>query len=288
MQVLYLHEPAALRDSVFRGAVWPEAVGTLVELGLTDGLQYLQDTLLNDTVYNGGNPQRPCFAVGLWDLHPSYRAGLVPTELFLNQPDEPFFLHGGKVPDGPFIHTGSTAPFISLDGPICQLDVFLTGNQAHEVLKHFSIQAICIQTVKGALQVIVLRIADFASLGFLRLLLRSQHRHPPLSVWIFFVILEAVFVVFSVFLIHFRLGAVPPRTCCFRFIGTMPLLSLGLSAVIPVYSGFPAQRPATACFIRSQLSTFRQSYHEILLGAPSEPVPGSKGTLPPVTARGVS
>lgn len=131
-------------------------------------------------------------------------------------------------------------------------------------------------------------IADFTLLGFLRLLLRSQHRHPPLSVWIFFVILEAVFVVFSVFLIHSRLGAVPPQTYYFCFIGTMPLLSLGLSAVIPVYSGFPAQRPATACFIRSQLSTFRQSYHEILLGAPSEPVPGSKGTLPPVTACGVS
>ena len=68
----------------------------------------------------------------------------------------------------------------------------------------------------------------------------------------------------------------------------MPLLSLGLSAVIPVLPGFPAQQPATACFIRSQLSTFRQSYHSILLGASSKPVPSSKRTLPPVTARGVS
>ena len=66
------------------------------------------------------------------------------------------------------------------------------------------------------------------------------------------------------------------------------LLSLGLSAVIPVLPGFPAQQPATACFIRSQLSTFRQSYHSILLGASSKPVPSSKRTLPPVTARGVS
>ena len=66
------------------------------------------------------------------------------------------------------------------------------------------------------------------------------------------------------------------------------VLSLGLSTVIPVLSGFPVQRPATACFIRSQLSTFRQSYHEILLGASSKPVPSSKRTLPPVTARGVS
>lgn len=34
--------------------------------------------------------------------------------------------------------------------------------------------------------------------------------------------------------------------------------------------------------------TISQPYHEILLGAPSEPVPSSKGTLPPVTACGVS
>ena len=72
------------------------------------------------------------------------------------------------------------------------------------------------------------------------------------------------------------------------FENTMPLLSLGLSTVIPVLSGFPVQRPATACFIRSQLSTFRQSYHEILLSASSKPMPSSKRTLPTVTARGVS
>lgn len=155
-------------------------------------------------------------------------------------------------------------------------------------MKGLSFQAVGIQTVKGALQVVILRIADFTLFWFVCLLLQSQHRHPLLSVWIFFVILEAVFVVFSVFLIHSRLGAVPPQTYYFCFIGTMPLLSLGLSTVIPVLSGFPVQRPATACFIRSQLSAFRQSYHEILLGASSKPVPSSKRTLPPVTARGVS
>lgn len=155
-------------------------------------------------------------------------------------------------------------------------------------MKGLAIQTVGIQTVKGTLQVVILRIADFTLFRFVCLLLRSQHRHPLLSVWIFFVILEAVFVVFSVFLIHFRLGAVPSQTYYFCFIGTMPLLSLGLSAVIPVLPGFPAQRPATACFIRSQLSTFQQSYHEILLGASSKPVPSSNGTLPPVTAHGVS
>ena len=69
----------------------------------------------------------------------------------------------------------------------------------HEVLKGLAVQAVSIQTVKDALQVVILRIADFALFWFALLLLRSQHRHPPLSVRIFFVILEAVFVMFSVF-----------------------------------------------------------------------------------------
>gem|GEM_PF-5563268 len=68
-----------------------------------------------------------------------------------------------------------------------------------------------------------------------------------------------------------------PSTACYhRFIGTMPLLSPELRTVISDKSDFPAQRLATACFIRSRLSTFRQSYHWILLGAPSKPVPSSK------------
>ena len=126
MQVLYLHEPAALRDSVFRGAVWPEAVGTLVELGLADRLQHLQDALLYDAINNGGNPQRPCFPVGLWDFYPPYRAGIVPTELFLDKPDELLLLHRSQMFNRPLIHARSTASFVSLDCSICQLDVFLT------------------------------------------------------------------------------------------------------------------------------------------------------------------
>lgn len=47
--------------------------------------------------------------------------------------------------------------------------------------------------------VIILRIADFSLFRFLFLLFRSQHRHPLPSVWIFFVILEAAFIVYSFF-----------------------------------------------------------------------------------------
>ena len=87
-----------------------------------------------------------------------------------------------KVFDCPFIHAGSIASLVALDCPISQFAVFLTCNQAHEALKGLAVQAVSIQTVKDALQAIILRIADFALFRFVLLLLRSQHRHPPLSV----------------------------------------------------------------------------------------------------------
>lgn len=273
--MLYLHEPAALCDSVLRGAVWPEAIGTFIESGLADRLQHLQNALLHNAVHNGGDAQRSELTVRFWDFHPPDRAGMIPTELFLDKPDECPLAHFGQVLDRPLIHAGSTASLIALDRSVSQPDIFFACNQLHQVLKYFALQAVCVQAVKGALQVVILRIADFTLFWFVCLLPRSQHRHPLLSGWIFFVILEAVFIMFSVST-YFRLGAFSPQPCYCCFTDTMPLLSLELRAVVSGLPEFPAQRPATVCFIRSQLSTFRQSYLEILLGAPSKPVPSSK------------
>ena len=149
---------------------------------------------------------------------------------------------------------------VALDGSIGQLDIIFAGNGPRQILKTLSLHAVSIQSVKCILQVIILRKAYFVLLGVTLLLLRSQHRHPPLSAWIFFVILEAAFVVFSIF-VHFRLEAVPPQAYYSCFIGTMPPLSPGLRAVITSCPACPVQRPTAACFIRSRLSTFRQSYH---------------------------
>ena len=123
--MLYLHEPATLCDSVLRGAIWAKAVGTLMELCLTYRLQHLQNTLLYDTVNDCGNTQRSCFPVGFWDFYPPYRAGVVPTELFLDKPDELLLLHRSQMFNRPLVHAGSTTSFVSLDCPICQLDIFL-------------------------------------------------------------------------------------------------------------------------------------------------------------------
>lgn len=40
VQMLYLHEPAALCNGVFRGAVWAKAVRTLMELCFTYNLLF--------------------------------------------------------------------------------------------------------------------------------------------------------------------------------------------------------------------------------------------------------
>ena len=95
----------------------------------------------------------------------------------------------------PPVHTSGITAGIHFDCPIGKLDVFFPLNDFHEVGKEFSISAFGVQTVKNDFHIVILRVADFSFLPFSFLLLRSQHRHPLLSVWIFFVILEAVFVV---------------------------------------------------------------------------------------------
>ena len=123
--MLYLHEPVALCDSVFCRAVWAKAVGTLMELCFAYRFQHLQNTLLYDTVNDCGNTQRSCFSVGFRDFYPPYRAGIVPTELLLDKPDELLLLHRSQMFNRPLVHAGSTTSFVSLDCPICQLDIFL-------------------------------------------------------------------------------------------------------------------------------------------------------------------
>lgn len=59
--------------------------------------QHLQNTLLYDTVNDCGNTQRSCFSVRFWDFYPPYRAGIIPTELFLDKSDELLLLHAKLV-----------------------------------------------------------------------------------------------------------------------------------------------------------------------------------------------
>ena len=48
VQMLYLHEPTALCDSVFRGAVWAKTIGTLVKLCFAYRFHCFHPKILND------------------------------------------------------------------------------------------------------------------------------------------------------------------------------------------------------------------------------------------------
>lgn len=115
----------------------------------------------------------------------------------------------------------------------------------------------------------------FSLFTFPFLLPRSQHRHPLPSVWIFFVILEAVFVVFSFSLLNSTCGY--PSTA-YLFTASQVLCHYShwnKEWLLPSREGIPIHHitglQPPPC---SQLSTFRYSYHWISLGSSSKPVSG--------------
>lgn len=115
----------------------------------------------------------------------------------------------------------------------------------------------------------------FSLFTFPFLLPRSQHRHPLPSVWIFFVILEAVFVVFSFSLLNSTCGY--PSTA-YLFTASQVLCHYShwnKEWLLPSREGISIHHitglQPPPC---SQLSTFRYSYHWISLGSSSKPVSG--------------
>jgi hypothetical protein len=197
---------------------------------------------------------------------------MVIAELFLDEVDVFFLTEFSKVGYRPFIHTCSTTSRILLYRPVCQLNVFFALDDFHQMIEHLAFLAVRIQTVKGSFQSVILRVADFPLFWFPFLLLRSQHRHHPLSVQIFFVILEAVFVVFSLFLLNPTCGY-PSTAYLFTVSQVLCHYShwnkewlLPSREGIPIHRVIGLQQP-----LRPQLSTFRHSYHWISLGPSSKP-----------------
>jgi hypothetical protein len=55
----------------------PKPVGEIHEVGLVDGVQYLDRRTLNDFILQRCHPQRPQPPVGLGYVHPTHRLGPV-------------------------------------------------------------------------------------------------------------------------------------------------------------------------------------------------------------------
>lgn len=91
VQMLYLYQPHALRNSSLSGTVRAEPVGVLTEFCFTYRLHDLQNTLLYDPIYDSWNSQRSGLSIGLWYLHSPYGSWMIITELFPYETDV-FFL----------------------------------------------------------------------------------------------------------------------------------------------------------------------------------------------------
>lgn len=144
------------------------------------------------------------------------------------------------------IYTRRFTSMVPFDSSVCQFNVFFTLNDCHEVIECFAIPAFRIQRIKDGFHAVVFRVSDFSLLLFSPL--RSQHRHPLLSGWIFLVLLEAVFVVSWCYFHWIRLVAFPPPLTFHGFTGTTPLLSLKQRMVIALsrrYSHPPSHSLAT-------------------------------------------
>jgi hypothetical protein len=197
VQMLYLYQSATLRDCGLCGAIWAETIGVFAELRFTDRFHDLQDALLHHAVNNRGNAQRSCFAVGLGYLHAPDRTRVIAAELSSDEPDKIRFAQFCEIVYCPVVYSGSMASGVAFDRSVGQLDVFFALDDFHEAIEHLSGFAFRVQPVKDSFHIVILGVPNLSLLAFPFLLLRSQHRHPLLSVWIFFVILEAAFIVCS-------------------------------------------------------------------------------------------
>ena len=148
---------------------------------------------------------------------------------------------------------------VPFDSSVCQFNVFLTLNDCHEVIECFAIPAFRIHSIKDGFHAVVFRVSDFSLLLFSPL--RSQHRHPLLSGWIFLVLLEAVFVVSWCYFHWIRLVAFPPPLTFSRFhryyATTFTETKNGycpLTKVFPSTISQPCNRLNVFSFLRSDIS----------------------------------
>lgn len=119
---------------------------------------------------------------------------------------------------------------------------------------------------------------------FALLLFRSQHRHPLPSDWIFFVILEAALVVFSVDHTFPTWGYPSAIFLWFRRYCAPTFTGIKDGYILTTFPSTFHWRTIASAF---QLSAFRQPYHSMFLGVSFEPV-SNHVVISPVTIYGGS
>ena len=112
MKVAFLHMFFRLRQRIFNAPVGTEAIACFTKFCFTNWLHHLQDTLLYQSVHDGGNPKWSGFAITLGNLFSSDRLGLIPVEFLLYKTNQFRLTHFCKVCDGFPIRTGRSASSI--------------------------------------------------------------------------------------------------------------------------------------------------------------------------------
>ena len=99
---------------------------------------------MHNTVNNGWDTERSCFAVWFWDFHTSYGARTVHFESLLNKRDELFFTEAANILYRSSVYACGFTASVAFDSPICQFDVFCIFHQTDKVTKHLAFLTVSI------------------------------------------------------------------------------------------------------------------------------------------------
>ena len=164
MQVAQLHILVNLSDSVLLAAIGTEPITVVMKLCFTNGLQYLQYALLNQSVEDGRDSQWTDFSVVLTDFYSSDTLRNVPCEFSLYKSDDFLVRDFFQICDRFAVRAGRVASIVLFHVAICQPDIFRLDYHFDQFVENFAVFAFRIQLVLYFLKVIILGMAQFGLL----------------------------------------------------------------------------------------------------------------------------
>ena len=84
IQVALLNHFIALCYCMFSRPIWSKAIASLVKFCFTDGLQYLQNTLLDSSIPHSWYAKWASSTVRFWNFNSFYSFRFIPLEFFLH------------------------------------------------------------------------------------------------------------------------------------------------------------------------------------------------------------
>lgn len=101
-------------------SVWAKAIAVLIEFCFADWLQHLLDTLLNDTVFHGGNAQWTHTPIRFGDFHAADCVGMKILQSFPHIGNQFPWLFLSHFNDGGRVYAFGFTALVFLDGAVGQ------------------------------------------------------------------------------------------------------------------------------------------------------------------------